>query len=97
MSIMFIVLGTIIVLLGILSIIKKWMWIQQGIIKRPVHVKKYMRYMGSVDIMFGLCWIAIGIIYYGSHIQDGIVLTSVLIYLLLKIGGEFKYHKKQAI
>lgn len=95
MSIIYIVLGAILVLAGILSITKKWMWIQQGVAKRPVYAEKYMRYMGTADIIFGLIGIALGIFAYGKHLKDSISFTYILVYLLFKIWGEIKYHKKQ--
>ena len=95
MSIMFIVLGAIFVVSGILSITKKWMWIQQGFAKRPVHVEKYMRYMGRVDIIFGLFGIALGIFLYGKNINDSISFAYIMIYFPPKIWGELKYRTKQ--
>ncbi len=91
MSVALIVVGVILVLAGILTITKKWMWIQQGVVKRPVHVEKYMRYMGGVDIIFGLLGMALGILGYGDNIR----ISALLVYFPIKIWGEIKYRKKE--
>lgn len=96
MSTTLIILGVILIPAGILSIVKKWMWIQQGVIKRPVRVKEYMSYMGTVDIICGLFWLAFGLINYTRHIKDGTVLISLLVYLLFKLYGEFRYHERHS-
>ncbi|HHV10112.1 MAG TPA: hypothetical protein GXX75_07530 [Clostridiales bacterium] len=95
MSMAFILLGTILVLAGVLTITKTWMWIQQGVLKRPVHVEKYTGYMGSVDILFGLLGIALGVLRYGKDIYDSVSFAYILAYFLIKIWGEIKYRKKQ--
>ena len=95
MSIMLIILGVILILGGILSIVKKWMWLQQGLVRRPVRVKEYMRYMGAVDIVCGIISIVYGMINYGRHIKDGAVLIFLLAVFLFKLYGELRYHEKQ--
>lgn len=95
MSIALIIAGTILILGGVLSITEKWMWLQQGYVKRPVRVNEYMRYMGMVDIIGGLFWLSVGVVKYGQHINNGLVILSGLLLVVLKIYGEFRYRVKQ--
>lgn len=97
MNTMLIILGVILILSGILTIVKKWMWLQQGLYKRPVRVKEYMRYMGTIDIICGLVWICAGVINYGKPINDGMVFLSLCVFFVLIIFGEIRFHEKKSM
>lgn len=93
MNIVMIITGSILVVFGILSITKKWLWLQQGFCKRPVHVDSYMKYMGIIDIVIGALCLALGLIYRQSEtlLILAAIITSIM--LVLIIVCEVKYRK----
>lgn len=91
MSIVTIILGILWVLCGIAFKFKKWLWIHQGIIKRPVDVNRYTDYMGIVDIAAGICYIIAGIIDYFYQVPEETFFLIFIITCCFVIHGEFKY------
>jgi len=92
--IMYSIVSVFLVVCGILTITKKWLWLQQGICKRPVHINQYTKYMGIIDILFGLIYAIAAIIYFKTAIPSGITLLILFVFISLIIFGEIKFHKK---
>ena len=93
MNIIIIVLGLILIIIGILTITKKWLWLQQGFCKRPVHINKYTKYMGIIDIIIGVIYAGLGGIYFHRIIPSSLLFGTGLMFILLIIFGEIKHHK----
>lgn len=93
MNILIIVFGLILIIVGILTITKKWLWLQQGLLKRPVHINKYTKYMGIIDIIIGVICIVLGVIYFFNNQSGNLFIVPALLLIPLDIFGEIKYHK----
>lgn len=86
-------MGCLFIIFGILIKTKKWLWIHQGVCKRPVDINKYTKYMGILDIVMGLFYILIGIIFYciKLKIPSWLLLIILAMNIVLIIMGENKY------
>lgn len=89
-----IVLGVLLIACGVLTITKKWLWLQQGLCKRPVQINKYTKYMGIIDILCGLILVITEIIYFKTIIPSGITFLIFFLFISFIIFGEIKFRKK---
>jgi hypothetical protein len=91
MSIVLLFLGVLSIICGITIKYKKWLWIHQGLAKRPVDVNKYTNYMGILDVIAGIIFISIGLIFNRNNIPDASIFIVLIIYFAFTIYGEVKY------
>jgi hypothetical protein len=94
MTIAFLLFGLLFVVGGITIKAKKWLWIHQGFFKRPVDVDKYTKYMGNIDIIAGIIYIFVGVMFHYFKIPDIAAFIILIIYIALIIYGEIKYRIK---
>jgi hypothetical protein len=94
MSILLLFFGSLSIICGITIKYKKWLWLHQGIVKRPVDVNKYTNYMGILDVITGIIFIGIGLMYNFYNISDAIIFIMLNIYIAFLIYGEVKYRIK---
>ncbi len=94
MNILFLFLGLFWIMCGIGIKVKKYLWIHQGLYKRPVDVDKYTNYMGIVDMIAGICCIILGFLFCFITISDKVIFILSIIYCTLIIYGEAKYRIK---
>lgn len=88
-------LGLFFIICGIAIKNKKWLWIHQGLMKRPVEVDKYTYYMGIIDIITGIIFIMVGFMFYYFKISSKVMFIIFILYCAFSIYGEVKYRKKQ--
>lgn len=91
MSIVLLFLGVLSIICGITIKYKKWLWIHQGLVKRPVDVEKYTNYMGVLDVIAGIIFISIGLIFNHNNIPDASIFIVLIIYFAFTVYGEIKY------
>jgi hypothetical protein len=91
MFIVLLFLGVLSIICGITIKYKKWLWLHQGLIKRPVDIEKYTNYMGILDVVSGIIFIGIGVMFHFYNISDAIIFIMLTIYVAFTIYGEIKY------
>ncbi len=96
MSIAIVILGCIYILLGVTSIVKKSLWIHQGVIPRPVDKDTYSRFLGLVDIVTGILFAANGFFYH-ALLPYSLLFAFVLLtaYIGLCVYAECKFKAKE--
>lgn len=94
MTIASLFLGLLFIVGGITIKTKKWLWIHQGFDKRPVDIDKYTKYMGNIDIVLGIIYIFVGVMFHYFKIPDIAAFIILIIYIALTIYGEIKYRIK---
>ncbi len=94
MTILLFILGLFFIACGITIKYKRWLWIHQGLIKRPVDIIKYTNYMGIIDVIAGTIYIIVGIMFYYFEMPTILVFIILIIYCISTIYGEVKYRTK---
>ena len=93
MKIGFLVIGLYWIIVGIVVKRKKWLWIHQGIYKKPVDVEGYSNYMGFIDIVAGISCVMLGAISFYVNIPYIVAFIILITYSVLTLYGENKYKK----
>ncbi len=92
---LYIVLGAILTLVGVVTVIKKWPWMNQGFGRRPVDIPRYTKYMGIVDICYGVSFLIYGLYcYLKSFESDTITFIFLITFFIFSLYGEIKFKKK---
>lgn len=91
MQMILLILGLYLILSGIAIKNKKWLWIHQGLIKRPVDTERYCKYMGLADAAFGSIYLLLHILSSYLYISEIIIAIVFVCYVIILVYGERKY------
>ncbi len=92
---LYVILGSLLIVVGVLSVVKKWPWLNQGFGRQPMDIPRYTKYIGIVDICFGASFLIYGLIcYLKNYESDTVTFIFLVAFLIFSFYGNIRFRKK---